>query len=83
MENWKLKYIGPTLKRLRKSKLLSQEDLAEYTNLDRKTISLLENNSQEPLLSTICSLAAGLEIDPSDLIREIEDDVLKGLYGRL
>ncbi|WP_102273690.1 helix-turn-helix domain-containing protein [Cytobacillus massiliigabonensis] len=80
MEDYKLKYIGPTLKRLRKAKLLTQEDLADNSTVHRKTISLLENNLQEPLLGTISSLAEGLAIDLSDFIKEVEEDVLNGKY---
>ncbi|MEH7125858.1 MULTISPECIES: helix-turn-helix domain-containing protein [unclassified Bacillus (in: firmicutes)] len=81
METLNLKYIGHTLKRLRKSNLLRQEEFAHQCNeLDRKTISLLENNKQVPLLSTISSLAKGLQITPSELLKEIEDDLLKGRY---
>ncbi|KQL21443.1 helix-turn-helix domain-containing protein [Cytobacillus solani] len=75
MEIWNLKYIGETLKKLRKSKLLTQEDLAEESGLDTRTISLLENNQQEPLLSTISSLAVALGMEPSEFLKEIEMDV--------
>lgn len=75
MDNWKLMYIGDTLKNLRKSRLLSQEDLAWDSKLNTRSISLLENNQQEPSLSTLSSLAAALGMDPSELIKEIEMDV--------
>ncbi|WNS75191.1 helix-turn-helix transcriptional regulator [Bacillus sp. DTU_2020_1000418_1_SI_GHA_SEK_038] len=81
MKTLNLNYIGHTLKRLRKSNLLRQEEFANQCNeLDRKTISLLENNKQVPLLSTISSLAKGLQMTPSELLKEIEDDLLKGRY---
>ena len=77
MESWNLKYIGGTLKKLRKSKLQTQEDLAEESGLGTRTISSLENNHQEPLFSTIRSLAAALEMDTSEFMMEIEMDVQK------
>lgn len=75
MDNSKLKYIGYTLKKLRKSMLLTQQELAFESGLDIRTICLLENNKQEPLLSTLCSLAEALEMEPSEFMKEIEKDV--------
>lgn len=75
MDNSKLKYIGYTLKKLRKSMLLTQQELAFESGLDIRTICLLENNKQEPLLSTLCSLAEALEMEPSKFMKEIEKDV--------
>ncbi|WP_419393305.1 helix-turn-helix domain-containing protein [Cytobacillus praedii] len=74
MHTFKLKYIGVTLKRWRKIKLLSQEDLAWESGLDTKTISLLENDQQEPLFSTISSLAVALGMNASEFMKEIEMD---------
>jgi transcriptional regulator with XRE-family HTH domain len=74
MKKWNLKYIGETLKKLRKSKLLTQEDLAEESGLDTRTISLLENDQQEPLFSTLSSLAAALGMNTSEFMKEIEMD---------
>jgi transcriptional regulator with XRE-family HTH domain len=65
--------IGVPLRKLRKQKLLSQEDLADYSKLDRKYISNLERNSQSPTLGTIIKLATALEIKPSEFIKEIEE----------
>ena len=70
-------YIGITLKRLRKSKKFTQEDLAFECSLVTKTISLLETNRQEPLLSTLCILAAALGMDLSEFMKEIENDMQK------
>jgi transcriptional regulator with XRE-family HTH domain len=53
--------IGEPLRKLRKQKNLSQEDLACYSNLDRKYIGNLERDTQNPTLETIIKLATALE----------------------
>lgn len=70
----RFKNIGYTLKRLRKSMLLTQQELAFQSGLDTRTINLLENNKQEPLLSTIISLAIALNMEPSEFMKEIKKD---------
>lgn len=77
MDHWKVKYMGETIKRLRMKNLLSQEDLAWRSSLDRKTINRLETNQQEPLASTISALAAAFELDPSEFMKEVEEDILR------
>ncbi len=53
--------------------MLSQEDLAEYSKLDRKTISNLERDNSTPSLDTIFNLAVALGKKPSELMKEIEE----------
>jgi transcriptional regulator with XRE-family HTH domain len=65
-------FIGDTLKKLRQSKNLSQEEIAGRTGLDRTYISMLERKVKQPTLTTIFLLAEALEIKPSELIQEIE-----------
>ncbi|WP_066297167.1 helix-turn-helix domain-containing protein [Bacillus sp. FJAT-29937] len=77
MNIWKMRYLGITLKRLRTSMKLTQEDLAWKSGLGIKTISLLERDEQEPLLSTFWSIAESLGMEPSELLQEIEIDVRK------
>jgi transcriptional regulator with XRE-family HTH domain len=66
--------IGEPLRKLRKQQHLSQEDLAYYSNLDRKYIGNLERNTQNPTLETIIKLATALGIKPSEFIKEIEEN---------
>lgn len=74
---WNLKYIGPTIIRLRRRNLWTQEDLEWYSSLNRKTISQLENNQEEPLISTISALAAAFQMDPSEFLKEVENDIIR------
>lgn len=75
MANPKAIYIGPVIRRLRKMKLMSQEELAHESKLGLRTISGIEGNEEEPLLSTLYSLALGLDIDILDLVVEIKKEI--------
>ncbi|UJF27931.1 helix-turn-helix domain-containing protein [Planococcus sp. 107-1] len=65
--------FGIVLKRHRKLKLLSQEQLALKANLDRTYISMLERGLRQPTISTIFTLAKTLEVLPNELIKEVEE----------
>jgi transcriptional regulator with XRE-family HTH domain len=64
--------FGKALKRLRKDRKLSQEELADLSGLDRSYISILERNLKLPSLYTILALASGLGIKASEFIMEME-----------
>lgn len=72
MEEVKTIKIGKVLRKLRKVRNLSQEEIAGRTGLDRTYISMLERNIKQPSITTIFLLAEALEIQPSELVREIE-----------
>lgn len=64
--------FGKVLRELREAKQLSQEKLAEYCELDRTYISLLERGLRQPTITTIFKLAKALNISPSKLIEKVE-----------
>lgn len=64
--------FGKILKRERKSKSLSQEELAYFSDLDRTYISMLERGKRQPSLKTIFMLASALDILPSEIMLDIE-----------
>lgn len=64
--------FGKVLRELRESKQISQEKLAEYCELDRTYISLLERGLRQPTITTIFKLAQALQITPSELITKVE-----------
>lgn len=64
--------FAKVLKEARTEKNISQEKLAELSNLDRTFISLLERGLRQPTLSTIFKLSYALDIGPSELIRKVE-----------
>lgn len=65
-------FVGTIIKKLRKKLLLSQEDLADFSQKDRNTISDLERDQYNPSLGTIYRLAASFDMKPSEFVREIE-----------
>jgi len=64
--------FAANLRRERKRVGLSQEALAEATELHRTEISLLERAGREPRLVTIVKLARGLGVPLAALINDIE-----------
>ena len=69
--------IGKTICRLRKEKKLSQEVFSGLAALDRSHYSKIERGQRVPTLETIFKMAQALGIKPSDLIREIENDLME------
>ena len=62
------------LKHIRKIKGLTQEQLAERSDIDYKYLQKLEGkNPSSPTLSVLEKLSRGLEISLSELIKNIED----------
>lgn len=59
--------FGKNLKNLRKSRGLTQEKLAELSNLDRSYISDIEGGRVNVSLESIYKIAIGLEVEIVDL----------------
>jgi transcriptional regulator with XRE-family HTH domain len=57
-------YLGEALKKQRKAKKLTQEDLGFEAGLDRSYIGELERNLKAPSFGTIVKLAVALEMEP-------------------
>jgi len=66
------KAFSLVLLRTRKEKGLTHEKLAELAGLHPTTISLLERDKRQPSITTIFLLAAGLGVEPDELIREVK-----------
>lgn len=64
--------FGKVLRESRESKQISQEKLAEYCELDRTYISLLERGLRQPTITTIFKLAQALQVKPSELVAKVE-----------
>ena len=67
--------FGKVLREIREKNHISQEKLAEYCDLDRTYISLLERGLRQPTISTIFKLAKAMNISPSKLIEKVEIQV--------
>jgi transcriptional regulator with XRE-family HTH domain len=66
-------YFGEVIRRLRKSRFLSQQDLAERSSLDLTTISHIERNLSQPGLDTLLAIATALDLEFMELMQEIND----------
>lgn len=66
--------IGEKIKNLRKQKNLTQEELAERTDLSKGYISQLESNSSSPSMDTFFNLLEVLGSDPSEFFNESQHE---------
>jgi transcriptional regulator with XRE-family HTH domain len=66
---------GHIIKRLRKEKGWSQEELAHFSGLDRTYISLLERGLRNPTLTTLFALANCLGYKSNQFIKQIENEL--------
>ncbi len=64
--------LGTVLRELRENKKLSQEKLAEFCDLDRTYISLLERGLRQPTITTLFKLSDALNIKPSELVELVD-----------
>ena len=67
--------FGKVLRKLREGENLSQEKLAEYCDLDRTYISMLERGLRQPTITTIFKIADALNISPSELVKKVEKEI--------
>ncbi len=54
--------LGTTISKLRKSRKITQDDLAKKCDITQAYLSLIENNRKEPNLSTLKTIASILEV---------------------
>lgn len=69
--------FGEVIKEFRKAQQLSQEKLAEISNLDRSFISLLECGHKQPSLITIFQLAKAFNLSASKILSLVEKKIKK------
>jgi transcriptional regulator with XRE-family HTH domain len=67
-----LKTFGRSIRRLRKQRGLSQEDLAEKSGMSRNYISDIERGVRNPGLLALVDLARALRVPLRELVEEIE-----------
>lgn len=60
--------VGKHIKKIRKERNLTQDDLAERLHCTRQTISNYENGKSEPGIEILVELAGVLEVEINDLI---------------
>ncbi|MDO5968602.1 helix-turn-helix domain-containing protein [Flavivirga aquimarina] len=74
--------IGKKISETRKSKGLTQEELAELSKVNLRTIQRIENNESEPRGKTLILICEALDIDIEDLInskKQIKDNINSNL----
>lgn len=68
MEDYVLKKFAERLKKLREAKVLSQEELAFKSDLDRTYINRIEKEKRNPSLKSLYKIATALNISLSELV---------------
>ena len=66
------KAFGEVVRELRREQDLTQEKLAELSELHANFISLLERGERKPTINTVFKLAQSLGLKPYELIRKVE-----------
>lgn len=61
--------FGKKVRRLRKKREMSQENLAEKINRDPRTVVAIEAGKRNPTLNTIYKLAQALGVSLSELLK--------------
>ena len=64
-----------TLIELRKEKGLSQEKLANLSDLDRSNISRLERGHYAPTVITLYQIAEAFDLNPIDILGRINEKI--------
>ena len=65
--------IGELVREYRLSKKLSQQELAEKSDLSLPFINLIENNRRNLSVDALLKILTAMEIDPSDFFRPLSD----------
>jgi transcriptional regulator with XRE-family HTH domain len=76
-----LALFGEQLRKFRKDRNISQEELAFKSELDRTYISGLECGKRNPTLKILVKLAISLNISPSELLKNLHS-IAGDLYGK-
>jgi transcriptional regulator with XRE-family HTH domain len=63
--------FGQRLRELRAEHGVSQDDLADATDVHPTAIGRLERGAREPRLTTILRLARGLDVEPGKLLDDL------------
>ena len=78
--------IGELVREYRLSKKLTQQELAEKSDLSLPFINLIEINRRNLSVDTLLKILSAMEIDPSDFFRplsETSDDNLQLLIEKI
>ena len=63
-----LKSIGDNIRKFRDSKNISQQELADHSNVAKSTIHRIENGKLNPSIVTILKICEHLQIDVNQIV---------------
>lgn len=66
------KIVGDAIANCRKRKGMSQEILSGLADIGRTHLSAIERGERKPTLETLYRISLALEVDMSDIVKEIE-----------
>ena len=69
------RYLGSTIYNLRRSKSMSQGDIANKTDLDRSYISQIETGTTNITINTLLKIGIALETNPSTILQLTEKEL--------
>lgn len=79
MSSRALKMFGRAVRQLRKERKLSQESLAEASDLNRSYLSEIEQGLVAPSIVVVLRLARGLDVPVATLLAEFTPEAIKRL----
>lgn len=69
--------VGAVIRRLRKQKNMSQDLLSGLAGIARSHLSMIETGVKQPNFETIWKIAVALDMKPSELVLQIEQEPTK------
>lgn len=69
--------VGRVIQRYREKNGLSQEVVSGLADIGRTHLSAIERGVRKPTLETFFKLAEAMNIEPHQLLKQIEDEVEK------
>jgi transcriptional regulator with XRE-family HTH domain len=69
------KIVGTNIKNIRESKKLSQEKLADLSNLDRTYIFSIEKGRRNISIKVLFKIAKALDVSILKLVKDIDDAI--------
>ena len=67
--------VGRVIRRIRRRRGLSQEVVSGLAGIARTHLTMIENGSKQANLETVWKIALALDMQPSELIRQIEEEI--------
>ena len=67
--------VGKVIQRFREEKGLSQEVLSGFADIGRTHLSAIERGTRKPTLETFFRISEALDVRPSILLAEIENEI--------